>query len=202
MSLTDFFSNRSLNSAAPTATSAPPPPPTPAAAPTPEAEGTKEHPARKPSKQTHAVSKPPLGTAGPIESEGRGAEVSLEPNTGASEAGALATPAAPASAAAPAIGGTPTLSSSAESSGAADDATPAKAAKLIDDIDKLEKRVDRENLTADDSQRDILAQKLLLEAKQSLEDRDSAAAISLAMKASTLLAPLPKLANSAAPPAP
>ena len=65
---------------------------------------------------------------------------------------------------------------------------------MIQDVDKIETRVDRKNLDADDSQRDILAQRLLQEAKKSLADHDSVAAISLATKASTLLEPLPKLA--------
>ena len=73
---------------------------------------------------------------------------------------------------------------------------PANAAKLIDDLDKLEKRVDRNNLSADDSQRDILAQRLLQSAKKALADRDSVAAMGLANKASTLLAPLPKVSAS------
>jgi hypothetical protein len=79
---------------------------------------------------------------------------------------------------------------------AASGANPAKAAKLIDDLDKLEKRVDRNNLSADDSQRDILAQRLLQSAKKALADRDSVAAMGLANKASTLLAPLPKVSAS------
>ena len=79
----------------------------------------------------------------------------------------------------------------------------AKAAKLIRNVDAMDKRVDRKNLSADDSQRDILAQKLLQEAKKALVDRDSVAAISLATKASTLFEPLPKLAESSiAPSAP
>jgi hypothetical protein len=93
----------------------------------------------------------------------------------------------------------PSLESS-ESAG--DDADPAKAAKLIQDVDGIEKRVDRTNLSADDSQRDILAQKLLLEARESLAEHDSVAAMSLATKASTLLAPLPKVADSAIAPTP
>jgi hypothetical protein len=200
--LSDFFNNLSQKSPTPTATPAPPPPPTPAASPTPEAEEIREHPAKKPAKQAHAAPRPPASAPTPVEGEGKGAEVSLEPNPGGSAAGGLATPAASVSAAPPGEG-TPTLSSSAsESSGASDDATPAKAAKLINEVYRVERRVDRENLTADDSQRDILAQKLLTEAKESLEERDSAAALSLATKASTLLAPLPKLADSAIPSAP
>jgi hypothetical protein len=98
---------------------------------------------------------------------------------------------------------TPTLSSPAlESSGQPEESDPAKAAKLIQSVDRVEKRVDRKNLTADDSQRDILAQRLLQEANRALAGRDSVAAISLATKASTLLEPLPKLADSSIPPAP
>ncbi len=78
----------------------------------------------------------------------------------------------------------------------------AKAAKLIRNVDVMDKKVDRKNLTADDSQRDILAQKLLQEAKKALVDRDSIAAISLATKASTLFEPLPKLADSSIAPPP
>ena len=66
----------------------------------------------------------------------------------------------------------------------------------------MERRIDRKNLSADDSQRDILAQKLLQEAKKALADRDSVASISLATKASTLFAPLPKLADSTIPSTP
>ena len=89
-----------------------------------------------------------------------------------------------------AAAGSPTVESSGERS-------PANAAKLIDDIDKIEKRIDRNNLSADESERDILAQRLLQGAKKALADGDNVAAISLATKASTLLAPLPKLPTSA-----
>jgi len=44
------------------------------------------------------------------------------------------------------------------------------------------KRIDRKNLSADDTQRDILAQKLLQQAMKTLADRDSVAAISLASR--------------------
>jgi hypothetical protein len=98
---------------------------------------------------------------------------------------------------------TRTISSPAlESSSQPEESNPAKAAKLIQSVDRIEKRVDRKNLTADDSQRDILAQRLLQEANRALAGRDSVAAISLAAKASTLLEPLPKLADSTIPPAP
>jgi hypothetical protein len=90
---------------------------------------------------------------------------------------------------------TPALSSPAlDAPGATGESNPAKAAKLIQNVDAMNKLVDRKNLTADDSQRDILAQKLLQEAKKALADRDSVAAMSLATKASTLFAPLPRLA--------
>ncbi len=89
-----------------------------------------------------------------------------------------------------------------DSSASSSDANPPKAATLIREVDGTERRVDRKNLSADDSQRDILAQRLIQEAKKSLADHDSVAAISLATKASTLLAPLPKLADSTAPSTP
>lgn len=73
---------------------------------------------------------------------------------------------------------------------------PTNAAKWINDLDKLEKRVDRNNLSADESQRDILAQRLLQSAKKALADHDNVAAMGLATKASTLLAPLPKISAS------
>jgi hypothetical protein len=93
-------------------------------------------------------------------------------------------------------------SSALESSGRSGEGDPATAEKLIQDIDKIEKRIDRKNLSADDSQRDILAQKLLQEAKKALAEHDNVAATSLATKASTLLAPLPKFASSARPAVP
>ncbi len=98
---------------------------------------------------------------------------------------------------------TPTLGASTlESSRSAAEGNPERAAKLIEDIDKIEKRVDRKNLSSDDSQRDILAQKLMQEARKAFAEHDSVAAISLATKASTLLEPLPKLADSDIPSAP
>ena len=84
----------------------------------------------------------------------------------------------------------PVVASSGESN-------PASAEKLIDDLDKTEKRIDRNNLSADESQRDILAQRLLQDAKKALADRDNIAATSLATKASILLAPLPKIPGPA-----
>jgi hypothetical protein len=161
------------------------------------------------SKQAATASKQAASVANQVEGTGpTNNDVSLEANPDATTARTPATPTAATSAASVAsapgsAGGTPTLSSrgldSPESTG---DANPEKAAKLIEDIDKTEKRVDRKNLNADDSQRDILAQKLLQEAKTALAERDNVAALSLANKASTLLEPLPKLADSSIPPAP
>ena len=159
------------------------------------------------SKQAATASKQAESVANQVEGTGpTTADVSLE-NPGSTAAITPATPEAATSVAslsrATPAAGTPTLASpSLDSSQPSNDADPAKAAKMIQDIDKIEKRVDRTNLSADDSQRDILAQRLLQEAKKALADRDSVAAMSLATKASTLLAPLPKLADSAVPPAP
>jgi hypothetical protein len=75
--------------------------------------------------------------------------------------------------------------------------SPTDATKLISDVDKIEQRIDRKNLSADEAQRDILARRLLQGAKKALAERDNVAAISLASKASTLLAPLPKVPSSA-----
>jgi hypothetical protein len=149
------------------------------------------------------------------------ADVSLEPNAGSMPAGEpttdpstsggathstpMASAGAPAARAsvASAARTTPTLGTSAlESSSTPKDETPRRAVKLITDLDKLEKRIDRKNLNSDDSQRDILAQRLLQEAKRALAEHDSVAALSLATKASTLLDPLPKMADSAVPSAP
>jgi len=77
-----------------------------------------------------------------------------------------------------------------------DQGDPAKASRLIQDVDRIERRIDRNRLSADDLQRDLMAQKLIAEAKEALAERDSVAATSLATKASTLLAPLPRLADS------
>lgn len=160
------------------------------------------------SKQAATASKQAASVANQVEGTGpTTADVSLEANPGSTAAITPATPEAATSVAslspATPAAGTPTLASpSLDSSQPSTDADPAKATKMIQDIDKIEKRVDRTNLSADDSQRDILAQKLLQEAKKALADRDSVAAMSLATKASTLLAPLPKLADSAIPPSP
>jgi len=119
-----------------------------------------------------------------------------------------ATPASSPSLRADASGGsiahsTRVLSSPAlDTPGATGESNPARAAKLVQNVDAMDKRIDRKNLTADDSQRDILAQKLLQEAKKALAERDSVAAMSLATKASTLFEPLPKLADSSPAPAP
>jgi hypothetical protein len=168
------------------------------------------------SKQAATASKQAASVANSIDGKGpTNADVSLE--NGAAPVGAtpaaavilatpLASPSAPTSDnanAATVARTTPTLSSSAlESSEPPGEGNPTRAAKLIQDVDKVETRIDRKNLDADDSQRDILAQRLLQEAKKSLAEHDSVAAISLATKASTLLEPLPKLADSSIPSAP
>ncbi len=77
-----------------------------------------------------------------------------------------------------------------------------EAAKLIQAVEKSKSESTAKICDADDSQRDILAQRLLQEAKKSLAEHDSVAAMSLATKASTLLEPLPKLADSSIPSAP
>ena len=130
--------------------------------------------------------------------------VSLEPSPAPASASTPGADAATgeASVATPSAGpkNTPSLETVAAAKvpavAASGEPNPANAAKLIDDLDKLERRVDRNNLSADDSQRDILAQRLLQSAKKALADRDSVAAMGLANKASTLLAPLPKLSAS------
>jgi len=162
------------------------------------------------------ASKQAASVANRIEGSGASnADVSLESNPALTPGGApvsvasnRATPASsPALAADP--GGasvtpsTPTLSSPGlDTLGATGESNPAKASRLIQNVDAVDKQIDRKNLSADDSERDILAQKLLQEAKKALADRDSVAAMSLATKASTLFAPLPKLAVSSLAPAP
>lgn len=152
------------------------------------------------SKQAASVANR-IGGSGPSNND-----VSLESNSAVtaetapiSGTGNRATPASSPSLRADASGSVthsaPRLSSPAlDVPSATGESDPAKAAKLIQNVDAMDKRVDRKNLTADDSQRDILAQKLLQEAKKALADRDSVAAMSLATKASTLFEPLPKLA--------
>ncbi len=179
--VTDFFSGSLSSAESPTPTAIP----TPTTVPTPQAEETTGHPPKKTTQQAPTASKHAASVPNHAEGSGPSADVSLEANPGAGPAG------------------TPALSSPAlESSGSSVEADPAKAVKLIQNVDRIEKRVDRKNLSADDSQRDILAQKLLQEAKKSLAERDGVAAISLATKASTLLESLPKLADSASPTAP
>jgi hypothetical protein len=161
------------------------------------------------------ASKQAASVANRIEGSGpSNADVSLESNPGTTAAGASAgvigsraTPASSPSLAmadptgSPGARTTPSASTPAlESPGPSADS--AKAAKLIQDVDKMARRIDRKNLSGDDSQRDILAQKLLQGANKALADRDNVAAISLATKASTLFEPLPKLAESTTPPAP
>ena len=132
--------------------------------------------------------------------------VSLEanppvPSSGRTPAAAVTLAAVPGSTSA--ARATPSLESRATAAVSAPDLaiaaepTPTDAAKLIADVDKIEKRIDRKNLSADEAQRDILAQRLLQGAKKALAERDNVAALSLASKASTLLAPLPKVSSSA-----
>lgn len=140
------------------------------------------------------------------EAEGQGAGarsgksvVSLEENPVPS----AATPDLAGATPAPRAKGTPGLESasvataSLPTAGSSGEPDPANAAKLINDVDKIEKRIDRNNLSADETQRDVLAQRLLQDAKKALADHDNVAATGLATKASTLLAPLPKVASSA-----
>ena len=163
------------------------------------------------------ASKQAASVANRIEGTGpTNADVSLESNPAATAAGApasavgnRATPVSSPSLAmsdpsrSPAPRTSPTLNTPGlESPGPVGESNPAKAEKLIQDVDSIERRIDRKNLSADDSQRDILAQKLLQQAKKALADRDSVAAISLATKASTLFTPLPKLAESTIPTTP
>jgi hypothetical protein len=199
----------------------------PASVATPLAAETTVHPGKKTARQAHAASEnaamapkeagnasaaavPASKQAASVANQIRGSgpsntDVSLESKSAAAEgpAGSRPTPQPSSSASGASIASlvrtTPTLS---EPSGPPGGGNPAKAAKLIQDIDGVEKRVDRENLSADDSQRDILAQKLLQEAKKAFAEGDSVAAVSLAAKASTLLEPLPKLTVSAIPSAP
>jgi len=148
--------------------------------------------------------------ASKAETEGSGASsksvVSLEanppvPSSGRTPAAAVTLAAVPGSTSA--ARATPSLESRATAAVSAPDLaiaaepTPTDAAKLIADVDKIEKRIDRKNLSADEAQRDILAQRLLQGAKKALAERDNVAALSLASKASTLLAPLPKVSSSA-----
>src|SRR5215469_1520035 len=206
----DFFG---IGSATPTPTVEPTPTPTPTSMASPVAVQTATPP-RKTARQARSaenakgpVAKPTTGAES--KTEQTSADVSLEPTPEATEgdsraAGATPGPSAsePGSNVASVSRAGPMLSSPQETSGPRAEADPAKAAKLVHDVDQLEKRVDRKNLNADDSQRDILAQRLLQEAKKALAERDTVAAISLATKASTLLDPLPKVADSTIPPAP
>ncbi|MGA7873795.1 MAG: hypothetical protein WCA22_23145, partial [Candidatus Binatus sp.] len=161
--ITNFFT-RSSPAQSPTPTATPTPPTVAPPSATPEAEEiNKEHESRKTGRRAATTSKQPPNTSNQVKTSGANPDVSLENNPGATPAGARATPAAAASAASIAPeAGTPTLSPPAsEASGAPGDANPAKAAKMIEDIDRIEKRVDRNNLSSDYSQRDILAQRLL-----------------------------------------
>jgi hypothetical protein len=212
--ISDFFG---IGSATPTPAVASTASPTPAPVASPVAVQTAAPPARKTARQarpaesaakTGADSKQPAATE--TRTEPTSADVSLEPSPEATEGDSRAAGATPGPSAAESGAklasvprNAPMLSSAPlETSGPPAEANPAKAAKLVQDIDKVEKRVDRKSLNADDSQRDILAQRLLQEAKKALAEHDNVAAASLATKASTLLEPLPKLADSAIPSTP
>ena len=128
-------------------------------------------------------------------------EASPMPASGSTPAAAVTIAAIPGStpAARPTLSleGRPIASASPPNVAAAAEPSPMDAAKLIADVEKVERRIDRINLSADEAQRDILAKRLLQGAKKALADRDNVAAQSLASKASTLLAPLPKIPGSA-----
>jgi hypothetical protein len=227
---TSWFSNV-FGGASPTPspTIEPTPTETPAPLASPVAEETPGHASKRTAKQARAASEnaaiasreaanasavATLASKQASSAANTSADVSLETSPGTTAPGApvgaignRATPASNPSVAmsdpsgAPGARTTPAVSTPAlESPGPSGDS--AKAAKLIQDVDKMARRIDRKNLSGDDSQRDILAQKLLQEANKALADRDSVAAISLATKASTLFEPLPKLADSVPPPAP
>lgn len=146
--------------------------------------------------------------ASKVEAEGRSGKsvVSLEANPApsASTPGAAITIAAvpgstPAARPTLSLESAATASASIPAVATAAEPSPTGAEKLIADVDKIEKRIDRKNLNADEAQRDILAQRLLQDAKKALAERDNVAAISLASKASTLLAPLPKIRSTMNP---
>jgi hypothetical protein len=128
-------------------------------------------------------------------------EASPLPFSGSTPAAAVTIAAIPGStpAARPTLSleGAPAASASPPDAATAAEPSLTDPEKLIGDVDKIEKRIDRKNLNADETRRDILAQRLLIGAKKALAERDNVAAISLATKASTLLAPLPKLPSSA-----
>ena len=126
-------------------------------------------PAALASKQAATASKQAASVANQVEGSGpTNADVSLEANPGAMgpSTPALARPASTPRGAPSVASIAPAPELHCEFSGAGiirdvGDANPAKAAKLIQDVDRSRKTVDRKNLSADDSQRDILAQKLV-----------------------------------------
>jgi hypothetical protein len=210
--ISNFFG---IGSETPTPTVAPTPSPTPTPVASPVAAETPA-PAKKTARQARPAenAKGAAATKQAPGAENRTqpatADVSLEPSPEATEGDSRAAGATPgpsasepgANVASVSRAGPMLTSVPMETSGPPAEANPAKAAKLVEDIDKVEKRIDRKNLNADDSQRDILAQRLLQEAKKAIAEHDPVAAMSLATKASTLLEPLPKLADSAIPSTP
>jgi hypothetical protein len=221
-SLRQFFGSTSAEAPSEQATTAEAA--TPSSTPTPAASSSQSHAHKKSAKDapiagekasesaTEASAKAQLASkeVRPAETEGSSASsksvVSLEANpplplSGSTPAAAVTIAAVPGST--PAARPTLTLESRATATVSPPDVAPAAepsptdAAKLIDDVDKIEKRIDRKNLSADEAQRDTLARRLLQGAKKALAERDNVAATSLASKASTLLAPLPKVSSSA-----
>jgi hypothetical protein len=221
--VTSFFKGAPSESPTSSAMPTPTPTPTPIASAIPVAEQTPGRTNKKDARQARAASqnaataskeaanasaaaalasKQAASVANRIEGSGpSSSDVSLEPspaaapaNTPIAIAGNRSTPASSRPTPTSSTLASVTRTTGLETSGPVETG-PGRAAKLIQDIDKIEKRIDRKNLSADDSQRDILAQKLLQEAKKALAQRDSVAAMSLATKASTLLGPLPKLAE-------
>lgn len=102
-----------------------------------------------------------------------------------------------------ALGESPEASESARSarlsSGAGSDTAnepiQVKAERMIREVTRIAKQIDLKNLSANDSKRYVLAEKLIGNAEKTRADHDFAAAASLANKASDLLAPLPRLAE-------
>lgn len=201
-----FFSSLFGQSPTPTDTPTPTICATPTVTPTPEAtESERSH--RKVAKPhnpgesatsaspnptaTGSVTLEPSSSAAPPASAARAPSVTLGSDAGSTPLSAIATPG---------LKGPATANTGSVAESSASD--PSQAEKLVNRVDSIEKRVDRRNLNSDDSERDILAQKMLQNAKQALAEHDNVAAMSLASKASTLLAPLPKITSPGTLPTP
>ena len=141
-----FFSGLSgTETPTPTAT----PTSTPTTVATPEAAGTTGRVSRRAATRAaaskaaaNASAQAPTASKQVEGTKTTGADVSLEPAPGATAAVTLATPSPAAAVPRGAVAaGTPTLSSSGVGSSAAPgDADPAKAAKMIGDVDRIETR--------------------------------------------------------------